>query len=137
MLGIITAELAAKAVPGEDEIVEQIAIDAGVFRSEAQCVYEVIKSVLATLSAQAEALRAERENSEILLKAGADGAVSMMMELQQDCCALRAENQKLYELLKLWCEVPEVTETAPEDREPETDDVWRKTRAALAQSGGE
>jgi len=45
--------------------------------------------------------------------------------------ALEAENRRLRELLERWCQTPEITEIHAEDLEPETDKVWRETRAAL------
>jgi hypothetical protein len=45
---------------------------------------------------------------------------------------LRARVEELEALLTRWCQCPEITDIDPGDLEPETDQVWRETRTALA-----
>jgi hypothetical protein len=41
------------------------------------------------------------------------------------------EIERLLWLLNRWCNVPEVTEIDAEDRDPDTETLWRETRRAL------
>lgn len=60
-----------------------------------------------------------------------------MAELRQACAAKEAEIARLRSLLTRWVACPEVTEIEAEDRDPETEGLWRETRAALAAAEGE
>jgi len=64
----------------------------------------------------------------VLLKAMADGAGSMLLDVQRECIELR-------QIVVGFLQCPEIADCAPEDKDPETDVLERRAlRAALSQS---
>ncbi len=106
---LVTAELAARALPDEDAL------------------------VAAAKQAAADPLtdKARKWDAVVAATRALDAIRPHIAALQARAEAAEAENARLRDLLRRWCSVPEITEIEAEDREPETDQIWRETRAAL------
>lgn len=64
----------------------------------------------------------------VLLKAMAEGAGSMLLDVQRECIELR-------QIVVGFLACPEIADCAPEDKDPETDALERRARrVALSQS---